>query len=288
MGELSLSLLSNFKQRLPLVKRSKNDSLETGAADQIPTDVSGVPKQHSHLHEHWEVESYTDPGKKRAVNEDSVFCNKEELLWGVADGMGGHDDGAYASQHVACELEKFTRKGTRGESMRRIVDTLRQCNQHLINKASDTQGGIIGCTAALMTVNATDIICSWSGDSRVYRIREKQLNLLTEDHNFLRLVNDRDVNCPAETFSGNPEMLTAAIGGESETHIEHCCFPLCDGDKFLICTDGLYKEVSDIEIQRILNQTCTARSYLEQLSTLYLDRGARDNIGMICAIYRKH
>jgi len=81
------------------------------------------------------------------------------------------------------------------------------------------------------------------------------------------------------------QSLTGAIGGDYELSLEHCWYRLIDGDTFLICTDGLNKEVNDGEIQSILDQSPDGEQALSRLVELYRTRGARDNVGLVYAAH---
>ncbi len=229
----------------------------------------------------WRGVSHTELGQVRSVNEDSVFDNDVEQLWAVSDGMGGHNCGDYASQWVVEQLANYRKSPQTGGSLPTLRKILEQSNQHLVDKATVERAGIIGCTVAILSIHGAQVICSWSGDSRIYRYRGGQLLQLTRDHSLQSQTEDRDlIQCP-EAPEINGELLTNAIGGESELHVEHCMYSLHQADKFLICTDGLYKEVSDDEIKKILASSTDASDVLAKLSTLYNSRGARDNMGLV-------
>ncbi len=229
----------------------------------------------------WASVTYTNPGLVRSHNEDALLDLGNNSLWAVADGMGGHEAGDYASQHVVESLMQYQSHARPGICMSRLKQLLRQSNEHLVHKAQQEQRGIIGCTLATLTLLGTQSICSWSGDSRVYRVRAGKLFQLTRDHSYGALLEDRNRLTHDQPASENAELLTAAIGGEETLHVEHCCYGLQPDDRFLLCTDGLYKEVDDVEIEAIINNAANAGQILPELAELYRHRGARDNIGMV-------
>lgn len=231
----------------------------------------------------WQTAQYTDTGSVRKINEDSIYENASEHLWAVADGMGGHEGGDYASQYVCNALTFYRQTQNRGVTLRRLIMLLEECNTHLVKKANDESRGIIGCTVAVLTAHKQQVICSWSGDSRIYRLRNGELRQLTRDHSYESLAEDRDVVAHPSVMLGDPAMLTSAIGGEVEAHIEHCCYSLEPGDKFLICTDGLYKEASDEDIKEAMLSDSPPTETVNTLSNIYHERGARDNVGIVCA-----
>ena len=229
----------------------------------------------------WDAASLTETGKVRAVNEDAVLDHGTARLWAVADGMGGHKSGDYASLLVADRLRQFRCTRYRGAAISHITRILDECNSHLVAKAASENGGIIGCTVAVLTIHQADIVCSWSGDSRIYRLRDGALTLLTRDHNYGSLCADRDLNFFPDEPLVDSQLLTGAIGGNDELALEHCWYGLKKGDAFLLCTDGLYKEVSEDEIGAVLDGKGTLQRKAARLVELYNEGGARDNIGIV-------
>ena len=229
----------------------------------------------------WISSQYTDTGKVRSVNEDSLIVNDRYLLWAVADGMGGHESGDYASQYVTKILAKYRDTANIGADIARIDRCLAHCNTHLVDKATDEQRDIIGCTLALLYIYQHQAFCIWSGDSRIYRLRNSRLLQLTRDHNYECLTLDRDVIANPNAIAGDEQMLTCAIGGDTQLQIEHCQYTIQTGDQYFLCTDGLYKELSDEELRDTLNECEPGEASVAELARMYHERGARDNVGMV-------
>ena len=229
----------------------------------------------------WTASLYTHVGQIRSTNEDSILDLGSQLLWAVADGMGGHSAGDYASQHVVGALARYQHHRWPGIAMANLQLLLSQSNRHLFDKADAENQGTIGCTVAALTFHGGAGYCSWSGDSRIYRVRRGKLKQLTRDHTHQSLFEDRNLLSQPLESSGDYDLLTAAIGGEETMHLEHCWFALEDTDQFLLCTDGLYKEVTDDELQAMLNTDADRDTVVDALSELYQARGARDNVGII-------
>lgn len=232
-------------------------------------------------HSLWTGTHYTHPGKVRTINEDSVLNLNSESLWAVADGMGGHSAGDFASQLLVQELGKYHYNSARGIAIAQIESFLKLCNSELVKKAARENSGIIGSTIAALSLHGPHVVTTWCGDSRVYRLRSGELSQLTRDHSYQSMSQDRDQNYFPDEFIGDGQLLTSAIGGGEDICIEHCWFDLQYTDRFLICTDGLYKEVPDIDISEAMLGVKEPESILADLSHTYFDRGARDNIGMI-------
>jgi len=229
----------------------------------------------------WHSESYTDTGQRRSINEDAVLDLHEQRLWLVADGMGGHSNGDYASQLLTRNLRQFQCSRLAAVSKARLVKSLNDCNAQLLAKADQEQVDVIGCTVVLLQARHDSLLCSWSGDSRAYRLRNGELLQMTRDHSQQSAVEDRDQLRHPVSLIEPTQMLTSAIGGAPELALEHCWFRHQDDDAYLLCTDGLNKEVSDDEIQQAMQQGPDGKAVLDSLAELYQQRGARDNVGMI-------
>lgn len=231
----------------------------------------------------WQSNSYTDTGKVRTLNEDSVLDLNSQNLWLVADGMGGHSNGDYASQLVTSTVSKYTASPRAGICKTRLLSDLDDCNTQLVEKADRDNAGVIGCTVAVLQARQHSILCTWSGDSRIYRLRNEEFIMLTTDHTQQSAVEDRDLMLYPRAPMEPSQMLTGAIGGERNLALEHCWYQLQDGDTFLLCTDGLNKEVNDEEIRTVMLELSIGEKVLQKLAQMYLERGARDNIGLVWA-----
>jgi len=233
------------------------------------------------INEKWIGLTYTDTGLIRSQNEDSVLEKNSEQLWAVADGMGGHMAGDYASQHVLENLSGYENAAQTGTSLARHDNAVRISNAHLVEKALSEQVDIIGCTLATLIIDKQWAVCSWSGDSRIYRLRHGELKLLTHDHSQQSDYDDRNLLLYSDVAKTDSQVLTAAIGGEDAAYLERAWYGTDDDDSYLLCTDGLYKEASDIEIEHLMKTTTTASDALHKLVAVYRERGARDNVGLV-------
>lgn len=230
----------------------------------------------------WKCHAITDQGKVRKLNEDSIFHNDNQQIWAVADGMGGHHRGDLASQTIVKYLNDYQPSRHNGISLQQLTSLLQQANAELVEKASAQENSIIASTCAILSRSRHSVICSWVGDSRIYRFRNNELSRLTRDHSYQSLIDDlRDKGENIENIMVNGETLTRGVGAEPELVVEHCHFPVQTGDRFLICTDGLYKEISDSELHQYFSSDSSDESLLSTLHQDYLNAGARDNLGLI-------
>ena len=230
----------------------------------------------------WQSHWATDTGKKRRLNEDSVFVNDDELLWAVADGMGGHHQGDYASQAVVAQLGHYRYSGRSGVALTSIEQLLAAANTELTDKAARDGTGICASTVAILCAREESIICSWAGDSRIYRYRDGQLAQLTRDHNYESVLADlQDKGLEAPGGLADPQALTRGVGADDTLTPEHCRYDVRHGDRYLLCTDGLYKEINDGQLCRLFADIPANHDLIERLHQDYLSSGARDNLGMI-------
>ncbi len=229
----------------------------------------------------WQCHTITDTGKVRSVNEDSIYHSEQHQLWAVADGMGGHHRGDIASQAIVNHLRSFTPSSHSGFSLQRIVQILNTANNELVEKAALEDAGVIASTCAILTRSKHSIICSWVGDSRIYRFRNNVLTQLTRDHSYETLIDDmRNSGQKIDDVMIDIQTLTRGVGAESNLNVEHSHFIPQKNDRYLLCTDGLYKEVSHSELQRRYAETADDQALITTLHEAYLAGGARDNLGL--------
>jgi len=231
-----------------------------------------------HLQFRWISFAASDTGNVREVNEDSFLDMPELGLWAVADGMGGHEAGDLASRLVVQRLAGVSPARFLGQTVKQIRRVLAQVNQELVSQAAVRDGRIIGTTVVVLYVRGQHCAVLWVGDSRVYRLRYGHLQQLTRDHSQVEaliaegLIDRADAeNHPA----GN--IITRAIGGSSDLVVDTRLDQIVDQDVYLLCSDGLIKELSSDEIEQIFADTRIA-SAAEVLVERALDHGARDNL----------
>jgi serine/threonine protein phosphatase PrpC len=229
----------------------------------------------------WSSYGRTHVGGVRRINQDAFADLPDKSLWVVADGMGGHKDGAIASDMIVSAFKQFEPEKTIGATVKKIHQQLDKVNGALVEQAALTgENEIIGSTVVILYASQKRCAVVWSGDSRIYLFRRSQLRQLTRDHNNEpRLLAE---GLTPEQVKTHPyaQVLTHAIGGEAEVYLDAQIQELRHGDIFLLCSDGLNKEVSDGEIENILSQM-PYRQAVNSLMELSLQRGGRDNITIV-------
>ena len=217
----------------------------------------------------------THIGHTRRINEDALFVNEAEGLWLVADGIGGHGNGDKASAAVVEHVESYCRGGSVEDCLADITSRLRQAHQACKNMAGE---GMPSSTVAALIIFQTQAILIWAGDSRIYRLRSGELTVMTEDHN---LAQERyktgELTREAAQRLKSANVLTRAVGVHQDLHLDAEIIEVEAGDRFLVCTDGLYKDLPLEKIQSMLGVPF-GEHVLTALFDEALQRGGRDNI----------
>jgi protein phosphatase len=226
----------------------------------------------------WTSASRSHPGRVRQVNEDACLDQSEHGLWAVADGMGGHSLGEFASGLAVQSLMDLPAEERLEHRVSVALDRLREVNRHLRAEALRRDVPLIGTTIAALLACGNLCSCLWAGDSRIYLYRGGLLRQLTRDHNHIEAARWRQVSEEDDTVElPRQNYITHALGAEDTLHIDRVTIELLDGDIFLLCTDGLSNVVSELSIQEaLLPGIC--RLACDALIDMALDRKARDNV----------
>ena len=230
----------------------------------------------------WSSYGLSDKGKVRKHNEDSMLVRPEVGLWVVADGMGGHSAGDVASQMIVNSLRDVQAGNKLNNYINDIEDRLLAVNKHLLDKAQQTNKSItIGSTVVAMLAYGKYCVYIWAGDSRLYRLRNRQIRQMSADHSQVELYVEQGLISREEALvhpHGN--MITRAVGASNELYLDMDIQELAHQDRYLLCSDGLTKHVTDMEIQDILNKG-THQESCKTLINLTLERGAVDNVTVV-------
>jgi protein phosphatase len=226
----------------------------------------------------WTSASRTHPGHVRDVNEDACLDQSAAGLWAVADGMGGHTLGEFASGLAMQGLKGLPDAEDLEQRVSAAIGRLREVNRRLRAEAQWREVPIIGTTIAALVSAGSHCSCLWAGDSRIYLFRAGNLIQLTRDHNHLEAACSRPIARSDDTLARpRKNWITRAIGAEDTLDIDRATVELRDGDIFLLCTDGLSNEVSDLSIeQALLPGNCSVAC--DALLDMALGSEARDNI----------
>jgi serine/threonine protein phosphatase Stp1 len=224
----------------------------------------------------------THPGSLRKRNEDSYASCPAVGVWAVADGVGGHAAGDYASQTVTEALRGVPDGLSAGELLAEVRSRLDGVHQRLREEAGargpDT---IMASTIVVLVARGDYYACLWAGDSRAYLLRGSRITQVTHDHSYVQELVDAGALDPEEA-ERHPQsnIITRAVGsGEPELALDKVTDRLRDGDRFLLCSDGLWKTMSTADLGALLG--ADGKAPAEELLAAALSRRADDNVTVI-------
>lgn len=232
--------------------------------------------------------SITNIGKKRKLNQDYVYSSEQAVgsldnLFLVADGMGGHNAGDYASRiTVETMVERIA--DSKEENPERIFEeAILAANALVRNQAAqvpELEG--MGTTVVAATCSGRTLSVANVGDSRLYVTNGRKIQQITRDHSWVEEMVQRG-GMGRDEARNHPDknIITRAIGAEDSVKVDFFTVRLEEGDKILMCTDGLTNMLEDEEIRMILEG---ARDLVEQAGELVdaaNENGGRDNISVI-------
>lgn len=222
----------------------------------------------------------THPGNVRRVNEDAALARDDAALWLVADGMGGHANGQWASQQIAAQLGALDLTIPAAARPTAIADALKAGNAAIVHAGAQA-GAQMGTTAVLLHFEDSHLLCLWVGDSRAYRFRRGGLTQLSRDHSVVQELIDRGSLLPEEAeHHPMAHVLSRAVGTEAELRPEAISDTIQPGDTYLLCSDGLTKVVPEDVIARLLRLP-GINAAADRLVAETLARGAPDNVTVI-------
>jgi protein phosphatase len=195
--------------------------------------------------------------------------------------MGGHAAGDIASRMVIDALARIPPSSSLGVMVSEVYRGLQDVNSRLCEEARQRRKQLIGSTAVVLLGLADHAVVIWAGDSRAYRYRHDKLEQLTRDHSRIEELVGRGL-ITREQAERHPaaNIITRAVGVAEPLELDSRMFKVADGDAFLLCSDGLTKELTDGEIGRVL-AIGDERKVCEQLVERALAQGGRDNISVV-------
>lgn len=229
----------------------------------------------------WESSSRTDDGMVRDHNEDACLDRPEAGIWAVADGMGGHAAGDLASGALVEALGELDPPESLSAFVEEVEDRMLAVNTRMREMASREEVHTIGSTIVALLIRGRYCVCMWAGDSRLYRYRRGKLEQLTQDHALVEELVEKGVLTPEEAV-GHPQsnLVTRAVGATDILHIDAEIYELAHKDKFVLCSDGLDKEVDDVKITAFVKGE-EIGNLSNALVDVALASGARDNVTVV-------
>ena len=232
----------------------------------------------------------TDVGLKREHNEDAFVCDAENRLFIVADGMGGRAAGETASQAVIAVLPVMLREQlpesedpTPGQITFIIGKTLSEFSEQLFQQSQELpeiKG--LGSTVALLFARGDMAYVGCAGDSRVYLLRDAHLFQITKDQTIAAaLVRTGHLSADKAALHPLSHALEEYVGKQGQLHPGVWCKKLHPGDRWLLCSDGLTKGLSDEELRRILSAPSSTEAVCRELIATAKENDGTDNITVI-------
>ncbi|MGH8176809.1 MAG: type VI secretion system-associated protein TagF [Steroidobacter sp.] len=228
---------------------------------------------------HYRVSSaaVTDTGSVRAMNQDRVLDRPDAGVWVVADGMGGHSRGEYASQLIVDVLNSTEPAATLSAALESAREGLDRANDDLLRAALRVDGGDrSGSTVVVLCVRQFEWGVLWAGDSRAYLLRNGVLAALTRDH----AASQEEAFDPTSPQASTGE-ITRAVGGHDDLVLDRATGHLYPGDRFLLCSDGLHGAVKHHDLAEILSKVQDASAAVAELLAQAISGGSRDNISAL-------
>lgn len=223
----------------------------------------------------------TDVGRRRETNQDAFFA--EYPLFIVADGMGGHAGGEIASQST---IERLRAVVADGPVERPAIETALELVVGDIADHPETTDEGTGTTLTGVFLEFEDGEPHWValniGDSRVYLLRDERLVQVTTDHSVVQELIAAGKISPEEA-EGHPysNVITRAVGASELTAPDYVSLDVRVGDRFVICSDGLTKELTDYGIQHFLRENADPAAAVDAMLAAALENGGRDNVTLV-------
>ena len=239
--------------------------------------------------------SVTDIGRIRKLNQDYVFTSEVPIgplpnLFIVADGMGGHKAGEYASKCTVETIVGETNLSTERGPVRVISKAVRKANQRIRKKAlSDDNYFGMGTTLVVATIDEDGLCVANVGDSRLYLISRGEIHQITVDHSWVEeMVQMGELERKNARNHPDKNIITRAIGVMDEVDVDF--FEVDDisvGDIILMCSDGLSNMVEDTEILGIIESGGSIADRAKRLVAAANMNGGRDNIAVVLVELQK-
>lgn len=234
------------------------------------------------------VYSATDVGQKRKMNQDYVFTSEDAVgnlpnLFVVADGMGGHNAGDFASSHAVEILVEEIRKDADYNPVKVIRHAIETANTEIIEQAQkDESLRGMGTTMVVSTIVGQYAYVANVGDSRLYVV-QGQIQQITKDHSLVQeMVRLGEISPEEARNHRDKNIITRALGAEKTVDIDFFDLKLEAGDTILMCSDGLSNMVDDRKMEEIILDS--EMELTEKGKTLIREanlNGGKDNIAII-------
>ena len=225
----------------------------------------------------------TNLGKVRHTNEDALFIDKAHQVYAVADGLGGLPGGAEASQRIVQLLEQTMKRIDSSHERVDLTELINGINEIVLKEGLDAhpQSGM-GSTLTIGQIVGDQLLIGHVGDSAAYLLRDDDLKKLTIDHTMAQELIDRQGESTRDVIP--PEYshtLTRCVGQGENLRVDSKSITIKQGDRLLLCTDGLDKVISSEAIKKELARKQSPEEACHQLTKMANDNEGPDNITVI-------
>lgn len=231
--------------------------------------------------------SMTDVGQVRKVNQDYLYTSENPVgnlpnLFIVADGMGGHNAGDFASRFTVENVVEAVKNSKETEKVAIIRDAIEQTNSKLIEKAAENEEFAgMGTTIVVCTIEGDQACIANVGDSRLYLLGDG-IKQITKDHSLVEeMVRMGELEPENARLHPNKNIITRAIGAGDEVSVDFFTIPIENGNRILMCSDGLTNMVEDEQIRLIIDRQQDLVDGVQQLIACANQNGGKDNIAVI-------
>ena len=220
----------------------------------------------------------SDVGLVRSHNEDSFLLRTP--LFAVCDGMGGHAAGEVASS-IAVETIGEKAPATADDTL--LGAAVESANIAIIEGAAEGKGKVgMGCTASAVLIEGNKMAVAHVGDSRVYLLRHGTLVRVTHDHSYVEeLVDSGQITADEARVHPSRSVITRALGSDPDMYADHFSLEVNDGDRIIVCSDGLSSMITDASIEALAVSSVTPQQAADNLVSAALTAGGGDNVTVI-------
>ena len=231
--------------------------------------------------------SITDIGQKRSSNQDYYYTSEMPVgnlpnLFIVADGMGGHNAGEYASKNAVDTIIEMVDNSQDAQPSQILKEAIREANRRLIAKAAEeeTMRGM-GTTIVAATLTGRKLCVANVGDSRLYLVNNG-IKQVTRDHSLVEeMVRIGEMDKEAARSHPDKNIITRAVGAAKEIEVDFFEIDIGESDEILMCSDGLTNMVEDEDIRRIIKGQRDTAEKAEKLIEAANRNGGKDNITVV-------
>lgn len=226
-------------------------------------------------------------GRVRKLNEDSFSFDSSRgdkgSIFLICDGMGGHKAGEIASQYASIKIVEYFYKSAQKDILSKLNESIRIVNREIYNlsqKDSSKRG--MGTTVVVVVIFENSLYFSNVGDSRAYLLRNGLIRKITKDHSWLEEKISEGVLSPSEARNNpNKNIITKCVGFEPDVEPNIGSIIIKEGDRLILCSDGLWDELNDFKIKEMALSNSDLKKSVEGLIYAAEGNGGKDNITVV-------